>query len=56
MVEMAKESKETLAQVTTMVVAERIDISGCVHPRRRITLDYLGEQSEDQVRYDTQYR
>ena len=56
MVEMAKEAKETLAQITTMVVAERIDKSGRVHPRRRITLDYLVEQSEDQVRYYTQYR
>jgi len=56
MVEMAKEAKETLAQITTMVVAERIDKSGLVHPRRRITLDYLVEQSEDQVRYYTQYR
>ena len=56
MVEMAKEAKETLAQITTMVVAERIDKSGRVHPRRRITLDYLVEQSEDQVRYSTQYR
>ena len=56
MVEMAKEYQETLAQITTMVVAERIDKSGRVHPRRRITLDYLVEQSEDQVRYYTQYR
>jgi hypothetical protein len=56
MVEMAKEAKETLAQITTMVVAEQIDKSGRVHPQRRITLDYLVEQSEDQVRYYTQYR
>ena len=56
MVEMAKEGKETLAQITIMVVAERIDKSRRVHPRRRITLDYLVEQSEDQVRYYTQYR
>ena len=56
MVEMAKEAKETLAQITTMVVAERIDKSGCVHPRGRVTLDYLVEQSEDQVRFNTQYR
>jgi hypothetical protein len=56
MVEMAKEAKETLAQITTMVVAERIDKSGRVHPWTRITLDYLVEQSEDQVRYYTQYR
>jgi hypothetical protein len=56
MVEMAKEAKETLPQITTMVVAEQIDKSGRVHPRRRITLDYLVEQSEDQVRYDIQYR
>jgi hypothetical protein len=44
MVEMAKEAKETLAKITTMVVAERIDKSGRVHPRRRITLEYLVEQ------------
>jgi len=55
MVEMAEEAKGTLAQTTTMVVAERIDKSGCVHPRRRMTFDYLVEQSEDQVRYYTQY-
>jgi hypothetical protein len=55
-VEMANEAEETLAQITTMVVAERIDQSGCVHPRRRITLEYLVEYSEDQVRYNTQYR
>jgi len=56
MVEMAKEAKETPARITTTVVAERIDKSGRVHPRRRITFDYLVEQSEDQVRYYTQYR
>jgi len=56
MIEMAEEAKETLAQITTMVVAEQIDKSGRVHPRRRITLDYLVEQSEDQVRYYTPYR
>jgi len=50
MVEMANEAKETLAQINTMVVAERIDKSGCMHPRRRITSDYLVEQLEDQVR------
>jgi len=55
MVEMAKEPKKTLVQIITMVVAEPIDKSGCVHPWRRVTLDYLGEQSEDQVRYYTQY-
>jgi len=55
MVEMAEDAKETLEQITPMVVAERINKSGCVHPRRRITLDYLVEQSEDQVRYYTQY-
>ena len=55
MVEMAKEAKETLAQITTMVVAEQINKSGRVHPPRRITLDYLVEESEDQVRYYTQY-
>jgi len=55
-VEMAKEAKETLAQMTTMVVAERIDKSGRVHPWRRVTLDFLVEQSEDQVGYYTQYR
>ena len=56
MVEMAKEAKETLAQITTMVVAERIDKSGHMHPLRRIILDYLVVQSEVQVRYYTQYR
>jgi len=56
MVEMAKEAKETLAQITTMMVAEQIDKSGRVHLWRRITLDYLVEQSEDKVRYYTQYR
>jgi len=56
MVEMAKEAKETLPQITTMVVAERIDKSWRMHPRRRITLDYLVEESDDQVRYYTQYR
>jgi len=55
MVEMAKEANETLAQITAMVVAERINESGRVHPWRRITLDYLVEQSDDQVRYYTQY-
>ena len=56
MVEMAKEARETIAQITTMVVAERINKSGRVHPRRRVTLDYVVEQSEDQVRYYTQYQ
>jgi len=56
MVEMAKDAKGTLAQITTMVVAERIDKSGRVHPRRKITLDFIVEQSADQVRYYTQYR
>jgi hypothetical protein len=56
MVEMAKEAKETLAQITAMVVAKRINKSGSVHPRRLITFDYLVEQSDDQVRYYTQYR
>jgi hypothetical protein len=55
MVEMAKEAKETLAQITTMVVAKRINKAGRVHPRRMVSLDYLVEQSEDQVRYYTQY-
>ena len=56
MVEMAEEANETVAQITTIVVAERIDKSGRMHPLRRITLNYLVEQSEDQVRYYTQYR
>jgi len=56
MVEMATEATETMAQITTMVVAERIDKSGCVHPWRRITLDYLVEQSKNHIRYYTQYR
>jgi hypothetical protein len=30
-VEMAKEAKETVLQITTMVVAEQIDKSGGVH-------------------------
>jgi len=55
-IEMAKEAKVSLAQITTMVVAERIDKSGHVHQWRRISLDYLVEQSEDQVGYYTQYR
>jgi hypothetical protein len=55
MVEMAKEAKETLAQITTMVVAERINKSGRVHPRRRIILDYLVDHSEYQFRYYTQF-
>jgi len=55
MVEMAKEAKATPAQITTMVVGERIDKSGRMHPPRRITLDYVVEQSEPQVRYYTQY-
>jgi hypothetical protein len=38
-----------------MMVAERIDKSGRVHPQRWITLDYLVEQSEDQVRKYPQY-
>jgi hypothetical protein len=50
-----KWQKKTVAQITTMVVAERIDKSGSVNPRRRITLDYLVERSEDQVRYYTEY-
>jgi len=56
MIDRAKEAKETLAQITTMVKAERIDESGCVHPQRNVILDHLGEQSEDQIRYYTQYR
>jgi hypothetical protein len=56
MVKMAKEAKETLAQITTMVVAERIYKSGRVHAWRRITLDYRVEQSEVQGTYYTQYR
>jgi hypothetical protein len=56
MVEMAKKAKETLAQITTVVVAERIYKSGGVHPQSRVTLDYLVEQSEHQVSYYTEYR
>ena len=56
MVEMAGEAKKTQAQITTMVVAERIDESGCVPPQRRINADYLLEQSEDQFRHSTQYQ
>jgi len=33
MVVTAEEAKETLAQITTMVVAERIDKSGRVHQK-----------------------
>jgi hypothetical protein len=56
MVEIAKEAKETLPQITTMVGADRIEKSGPVHPSRTITLCPLVEQSEDQSRYYTQYR
>ena len=56
MVEMAKEAKETLAQITTMVVAERINKSGRMHPRSRVTIDHQVTQSDNQVRYYTQYR
>ena len=44
MVEIAKEAKETHAEITTMVLAERIDESGGVHPQRTVTLDYVVEQ------------
>jgi len=54
-VEMPKEAMETPVQITTMVVAKRIDKSGRMHPWRRATLDYLVEQSEEQVTYYTQY-
>jgi len=51
MVQMAKEAKKILVQITTMMLAVGIDESGWVHLWRRVTLDYLVEQLEDQVRY-----
>jgi len=54
MVEMKKQARETLAQITTVVEEEQIDESDCVHPRITVTIHDLVEQSDVRVRYYTE--
>jgi hypothetical protein len=51
----AKES-ETLQQVLRETVHERYDKGGRLHPRQRVTIDYLNQQALDQIEYFTKYQ
>jgi hypothetical protein len=50
-----KES-EKLQEILRQTVPERTDKGGRVHPRQRVTVEYLDQQALDQVEYFTKYR
>jgi hypothetical protein len=45
-----------LQQVLQQTVPERKDKGGRLHPRQRITIEYLDQQAADQVEYFTKYK
>jgi hypothetical protein len=56
MLAMEEESRRALRDVIGKTVLRRIDKSGQEHPEREVTIDYLDEQSADQVRLYEFYR
>jgi hypothetical protein len=56
MLAMEEDCLRALRDVLGKTVLRRVDKSGQVHPEREVTIDYLDEQSADQVRFYESYR
>jgi hypothetical protein len=51
-----EEESVKLQQILRETVPERTDKGGRVHPRQRVTIEYLDQQALDQIEYFTKYQ
>jgi hypothetical protein len=54
--QMEQQESAKLLEVLRETVPERQDKGGRLHPRQRVTIEYLEEQALDQIEYFTKYR
>jgi hypothetical protein len=54
--QLEEEESVKLQQILRETVPERTDKGGRVHPRQRVTIEYLDQQALDQIEYFTKYQ